>query len=329
MRTTLAPRVMVAVALAFVATAAQAEPSPADPLAALLARTGAVAKEVAKVRGLRLRHPIPNEVVDRAELRERLLAEASEDHTAAETAAHGIALQRWGLVPLDYDYPARMLDLLVDQIAGYYDSKTKKLTILDSAGADPAWAEMVLAHELDHGLQDQAFDLGKFEKLPDDDTDALAARHAVVEGDGVALMIEVMLAREGITMPWAVPEAAAAVVEAMSAPDATTRDSLDASPLAIREEMLFPYRDGFAFVTAIRRTRPWSAIDAVFRRPPRSTEQILHLDKYLADDKPIAVKAAGAAFAGYAVLASEVWGELGMRTFLLTHGVSTMVADTA
>lgn len=312
------------------ASSAHADP---DPLSALLARTDAVAKEVAKVRGLRLKAKIPNEVVDRAELRKRLLAEASEDKTAAETAAHGIELQRWGLVPLDYDYSAKLVDLLADQIAGYYDSKTKKLTILDSAGSDPAWAEMVLAHELDHGLQDQAFDLDKFEKVPDDDSDALNARHALVEGDGVALMIEVMLAREGIVNPWSVPEAADEVIQAMAAPEGqlvgATKDSLDESPLAIREEMLFPYRDGFAFVTALRRTKPWSAIDAAFRRPPRSTEQILHVDKYLADDKPIAVKLVGTPPAGYKVLASDVWGELGMRSFLSAHGVSPIVAAGA
>ncbi|MEO8550272.1 MAG: hypothetical protein ABI678_09865, partial [Kofleriaceae bacterium] len=307
-----------------------------DPLAALLVRTDAVAKEVAHVRGLRLKKKIPNEVVDRAELKKRLLAEASEDKTAAQTAAHGLALARWGLVPLDYDYSAQMIELLADQIAGYYDSKTKKLTILDSAGSDPAWAEMVLAHELDHGLQDQAFDLEKFEKLPDDETDAELARHALVEGDGVALMIEVILAREGVTQPWSVPEAAAAVIQAMGEPEAPTMkgsgpgpkvDSMAASPLAIREEMLFPYRDGFAFVAALRRTKPWSAVDAAFRRPPRSTEQILHVEKYLADDKPIAVAAGASPLADYTVLTSETWGELGFHSFLATNGVNEEVAN--
>lgn len=318
--------VALACVLALGATAARGDD---DPLAALLARTDAVAKEVAKIRGLRMKTKIPNEVVDRAELKKRLLAEASEDKTAADTAARGISLQRWGLVPLDYDYAAQLVDLLADQIAGYYDAKTKKLTILDTAGSDPAWAEMVLAHELDHGLQDQAFDLDKFEKVPDDDTDALNARHALVEGDGVALMIEVMLAREGITNPWAVPEAADEVIQAMAAPDQATKDSLDDSPLAIREEMLFPYRDGFAFVTALRRTKPWSAIDAAFRRPPRSTEQILHVDKYLADDKPIPVKVESSPVADYKVLTTDVWGELGMRSFLRAHGVSPIVAENA
>ncbi len=278
-------------------------------------------KEVSRVRGLKLRHPIPTEHVDRAELRKRLV-EADQP-----TAAATLALQRWGFIPLDYDYGAKLVELLTVEIAGYYDPKAQQLTILAEPAADPPWAEMVLAHELDHGLQDQAFDLGKFEEVPVGETDALAARHALVEGDGIALMLEVMLARQGASSPWSVPEAAAAVVTAMN--ERNPKDALDTAPLALREGMLSPYRDGFAFVAALRRTRPWSAIDAAFKRPPRSMEQILHPAKYLADEKPIAVTVGESPLPGYAVVGSEVWGELGVRSFLRAHGVSDEVAIRA
>jgi len=316
------------------ATTARAEPEAAKPppetLDHLLARTDAIAHDVAHVRGLKLKHTVPYEVVDRAELRKRLIAEAAEDKTTTETAAEGLALQRWGFVPLDYDYAARLLDLLSDQIAGYYDAKTKKLTVLDSAGDDPDWASMVLTHELDHGLQDQAFDLEKFEKLPDDESDAALARHALVEGDGVTLMLEMSLAREGATHPWQEPAVAAAVIASMNAPPVDeAKDLMSQAPLALREAMLFPYRDGFAFVAALRRTKPWSAVDAAFKRPPRSTEQILHVDKYLSDDKPIPVIAGTSPLAGFTVFDTEVWGELGMRSFLRTYGVSDEVSSRA
>ena len=305
----------------------------ADALSDLLAHTDEVAKNVAHVRGLRLKHKIPNEVVDRAELRKRLIENAAEDKTAGETIAEGLALQRWGLVPLDYDYSARLLDLFSDQIAGYYDPKTKKLTILDSAASDPDWAAMVLSHELDHGLQDQAFDLEKFEKLPDDESDASLARHALVEGDGVALMLEIAFAQNGIVNPWVDPGVARAVVSSMNQPDPTAKegkaDLFAQAPLALREAMLFPYRDGFAFVAALRRNKPWSAVDGAFKRAPRSTEQILHVDKYLADEKPIPITVAASPLAGYTLQDSAVWGELGMRSFLRTHGVSDEVSGRA
>src|SRR5262249_35167316 len=154
-------------------------PAPVDALAKLLARTDAVAKEVAAIRGLSLKRPIPNEVVDRDELRRRLLELAAEEKTKTETAAEGLALARWGVVLLATDYEAMLIELLTEQIAGYYDPETKKLTISKSAGDDAQWAELVLAHEIDHGLQDQAFDLKKFEDVPDSEGDARAARRAL------------------------------------------------------------------------------------------------------------------------------------------------------
>jgi hypothetical protein len=301
----------------------------ADALAALLRRTDAVAAEVAKVRGLPLKRPIPNEVVDRAALRARLIKMAAEDKTAAETAAEAFALERWGMIPPGLDYQGMVVDLLTEQIAGYYDPDTKRLTISQSAGDDPAWAELVLAHELDHGLQDQSFDLHRFEDLPEAEGDAAAARRALVEGDGVALMIELMITRTRAKVDWANPELAAAIEKSMSVPG-NGNDKIDRAPLAIREAMLFPYRAGFGFVAALRRRQPWSAVDAAFARPPASTEQILHPERYFADDPPIAVEVrAPAALPGFAVVHTTVWGELGFDLWLRSHGVDERGAAEA
>jgi hypothetical protein len=188
---------------------------------------------------------------------------------------------------------------------------------------------MVLAHELDHGLQDQAFDLHRFGDLPSSEGDAAVARHALVEGDGIALMIEVMVARRHAKVDWANPEIATAIEKGMSAPG-PGNDKIDKAPLAIREAMLFPYRAGFGFVAALRRRQPWSAVDAAFARPPRSTEQILHPERYLADDPPIAVALeVPRALPGFALVHQTVWGELGFGLWLRSHGVDERSADEA
>jgi hypothetical protein len=294
----------------------------------LLAKTDKVAKEVAKIRGLPLKKPIPNEVVDKDELRKRLLAMAAEDKTASETAAEGIALARWGMIPLATDYKALLIDLLTEQIAGYYDPETKKLTISKSAGDDPAWAEMVLAHEIDHGLQDQTFDLKKFEDLPDTEGDASAARRALVEGDGIALMVEVMLARTGNPAPWSNPEVADSLEKAMTVPG--NGDGLDKAPLAIREAMIFPYRSGLSFVAALRRRNPWSAVDAAFAKPPKSTEHILHPERYLAGDDPVPIEITPpVALRGFVPAHSTVWGELGWSLWLRSAGIPAPTAALA
>jgi hypothetical protein len=297
------------------------------PLQALLLRTDAVAREVARVRGLPLKRRIANEVVGRDELRARLLKMAADDKTAAETSAEGFALERWGMLPPGMDYKAMLIDVLTEQIAGYYDAETKKLTISQSAGDDPAWAEMVLAHELDHALQDQAFDLQRFEDVPSTEGDAAAARRALVEGDGIALMIEVMVRRANAKIDWSNPEIARMIEHSMSA---SGTDQIDRAPLAIREAMIFPYRAGFGFVAALRRRQPWSAVDAAYARPPRSTEQILHPELYLVDERPIAVDArVPAALPGFAIAHSTVWGELGFDVWLRSHGIDAPGAAIA
>ena len=108
---------MVAAAALAVAWVARAEAEP-DALAALLRRIDAVSREVARVRGLPLKRPIPNEVVDRAELRARLVKMAAEEKTAAESAAEAFALERWGMIPPGLDYESMIVDLLTEQSRG-------------------------------------------------------------------------------------------------------------------------------------------------------------------------------------------------------------------
>lgn len=307
-----------------VSVAAYADP---DPLAALLARTDTIAKQVAKQRGLPLKKKIEQEVVSRDELRARLVTLAADHETQADTRAEGLALARWGMIPPGTDYLQLMIDLLTDQIAGYYDPDTKKLTIAKAAADDPAWAELVLAHEIGHALQDQTFDLDAFEHLPDDEGDAALARQALVEGDGVALMIELALSGKKLPIPWSDPSVARELERAMSLP---SDDELDRAPLAVREALLFPYRAGFSFVAALRRDQPWSAVNAAFKRPPRSTEQILHPDKYAADEKPVAVTIQiPPSLADYKVAHSTVWGELGFSLFARAQSLDEQMASLA
>ena len=287
----------------------------------------AIARQVAKQRRLPVKKKIDHEIVEPDVLRDRLAAIASRDQVQRERGAEGLALARWGMIPLDADYPRLMSDLVTDRIAAYYDVAAKKLTINKRATEDPAWGQMVIAHEVQHALQDQHFDLKKLEDVPGTERDMALARHALVEGDGVALMIEMMLARKQIDVDWSDRQIARELENAMGLP---TGDALDRAPLAVREAMLFPYRAGFAFVAELRRDETWKIVDAAFKRPPRSTEQILHVDKYRADEKPAAVTLdVPAALPAYTVAHSTVWGELGFALFLRSHGLTEAAAAQA
>jgi hypothetical protein len=312
-----------------------------DPSAALLAQVDHVVLDVAHLRGLRKRRPIAHELVSIDDLRKRLADSAAQDKNASQLAAEAMGLERWGVLPLGTDYSGLLVDVLTEQIAGYYDHDAHKLYIAQRdpaeagapAGSDASdatdWGDMLLAHEIDHALCDQAFDLGKLMKLPDDEGDAQAARRALVEGDGMALMIEYLLAHHGKAPPWTDPDLAQMLMHSMDA-DGPAGAKLGTAPLWVREELLFPYRAGLEFVASIRKRHPWSSVDAVYRRPPRSSEQILHPELYDADERPVPVTAkTPPSLSDFRTVWTDVWGEEKWATFLRAHGVDDRIAYDA
>lgn len=294
----------------------------------LLGKVDALAKEVAKLRGLKLKKPVQKEVVTSPYLNERLAVLANEPKTRRITAAEDFGYSRWGFIAPNTDYAQMLLDLRRDQVLGYYDPDTKRLTMVTRPVNDMNAAELVLSHEIEHALQDQNFDLKKFEDLPETEGDARRARRALVEGDALATMVEIMLSRRGSIAPWSDPDVTTALEKSMSIPG--KGDALDTAPLAVREAMMFPYQAGLSFVAALRRRQPWSAVDAAFAKPPKSTEHILHPERYQAGDQPIPVDIAPpAALAAWQLGQSTVWGELGFTLFLRTHGVDSAQAAIA
>jgi hypothetical protein len=227
-----------------------------------------------------------------------------------------------------------LVDVLTEQIAGFYDPETATLYIAQKpadagSAADAAErADMLLAHEIDHALQDQHFDLDKFTDVAATEGDALLARRALVEGDGLVLMIELLLRRKGTSAPWGDPMVSSLMQRALDM--TTSPNRLSSAPLRVREALLFPYRAGLGFVAELRRRQPWTAVDSVFRRPPLSTEHVLHPDTYAAYDAPIAV-AIGlpASLATWDVAHHTVWGEAGIDMFLRQHKVDASMAASA
>jgi hypothetical protein len=251
----------------------------------------------------------------------------AEETTPDELAADELAVKRWGLLGLDVDYQKLVLDVLTEQIAGFYDPKEQKLYISSAWSAD-LQADMVMAHEIDHALQDQHFGLEAFTSKLDHEGDALMARQALVEGDGVVLMIEYVMAAAGMGPPWGNDDMMEMMEKQMTAPAA--QDQLAAAPLFVREGLMFPYASGMHFVAHLRRRAPWKAVDAAFKKPPASTEQIMHPEKYDQGERPDVVTAmVPAALPGWQLVDHDVWGEMGWSIWLRSHGVDTARAMQA
>jgi hypothetical protein len=317
MRRALIALVAASVALAAPAVAQQSKASE------LLAKADEIAGKVAKLRGLPARRPIRRGVLDREQIKKRLLQRIDEEYSPEEIAGEELALKRLGLLEPGVVYLDVVTKLLTSQVAGFYDPWEGRLYIASWASFG---ADMLLAHEIDHALQDQHFDLKKFMRGARDNADATAARQAVVEGDGTAVMMEFLFAQMSKSPPWGEPGVAAQIEKMMSSQAAAIPDA----PFALREALVFPYAAGLRFVADFRKLHGWKTIDAIYAKPPLSTEHILHPESYRRYEKPIAIAAATPpALAGYQLRYDNVNGEKGLAILLEAHKVPRERAEEA
>jgi len=280
----------------------------------LLKDADRIADKVAALRGLSVKEPIKRGVMNKDQITERLLQRVKDEYAPDEIAKEEVALKRLGLIPMDAKYLEMVIELLKQQIAGFYDPWEKELYIMEGAGA--LGGEEVMAHEIDHALQDQHFGLKKWLAEVKKNEDATLARQALVEGDGTALMLEYALAQKGGgAPPWGEPEF-------LQEQASTIRMGLVLMadvPLFLRESLVFPYVNGLKFVGSARASKSWGQVDGFYKKPPLSTEHIIHPDKYDAYEKPIEIRAAD--MKGSARGYDNVLGEMGLWLLLRQHGI--------
>lgn len=275
-----------------------------------------ILQQVAALRGLQPKAAVPFAFVDQAKLRTDLLAAYEEAAAVREIEISRKLLVVLGLMSPDADLQGILLDLFASNVAGYYNRVDKTMYLVGGAVFDPA-AKATLAHEFTHVLQDQYFDL-EAARGPDDNSDVSLAVEALSEGDATLAM--------GI---WARTYLSPnELIELQVSSQGS--DAYERAPLVVRDEVTFPYNEGALFAYALWQRGGFEAVNAALRDPPRSSEQIMHPDKYLAREQPIEVRLpdlAGALGPGWSLLRTDVLGELDFR-ILLQEFVGQEVADS-
>jgi len=274
---------LVAVALFRSTTTAQgpAQSPPATSAgarnAALIAATQEVLKETSDVRQLSIIRPVQSSTQSRAEIERAVIKNLDEDTSPGDLHANEVMLKKLGLAPPDFQYRALMIRLLSEQVAGYYEPKTRQFHLADWIDIDGQ--KPIMAHELTHALQDQHFNLRRFEHWPKGDSDAELAAHALIEGDATLAMAMYVASN---------PFRALAFLKSMGTTGMATEE-LDKAPRALRETLLFPYQEGMNWTRAVYKQGGWKDVSEAFTTLPQSTEQILHAEKYFAHEAPVKV----------------------------------------
>jgi hypothetical protein len=284
-----------------------------------------VAERARKILGLavKARHLAPKTPVKLETLAPTALVGVVKKHVDAEIPkdeirAEGRTFADLGLVPAGYDLEAETYALLEEQLAGLYIPENKTMYLSQTVPGDEV--ESTLAHELVHALQDQHFELGVKMKFRHGASDELSALSSLAEGDAtVAMFDEMILAKQGERALASHDTSQVEDVDAFQFLDSTGGKAgmtkLSSAPRFIALGLVAPYADGMSFVNGLRRRGGWRAVDAAWSHPPTSTEQLLHLDRYLASEAAVMVQPATttALGAGWKKSWDDVFGEQEMR----------------
>jgi len=259
------------------ATAAPATVSPREK--ALQDKLQSALAYVSEIRQLPAKLPVQGRLIGRRDIQAFIGAQIDDETPKDVLQATEALLYGFGTVDADFDYRGSVIGLMSSQLLGFYDPKRK--TFFVGGDLDGEEADVTLWHELVHALQDQHYDLSHLTEWQPDQGDSQAAVHSLAEGDATSAMLDAMLKPRGVT--------------ALEVPDGLMRAqsvlgsaALTAPPVLVRS-LLAPYIDGLAFTNYLRRRGGFAAVDAAWRAPPVSTEQLLHPEKFLAQELPLIV----------------------------------------
>lgn len=271
-----------------------------------------VAADVPKIEdemGVKFKRPPTLELRSRDQVRQFLIRKFNQSDPQQQLAGEEATYKLLGLLPDTLNLRKFMVDLLTEQVIGYYDPATKVLYVVQGAPEDLVGTTIM--HELVHALQDQYFNLDSLQHVSGDD-DRQEAAQAVIEGQATYEQMAIMVGAHGniaAQLPGGWESIRQAIRDAQSA-----MPIFSAAPMVIQEELLFPYINGADFIHRFREQRPGKL---PFGDMPVSTEQVMHDSAYFGrhPDLPDPVT--------LPPITNELYqndlGEFGTRLFLYQH----------
>jgi hypothetical protein len=265
--------------------------------------------QIEKATGLKYKSHPRLELRSKEQVRAFLLRKTEEETPAEQLKAEEVAFKLFGLIPDTLDLRRFLLELLTEQIVGYYDPATKVLYVVQSAPED--LIGITITHELVHALQDQYVNLDSIQKLRGN-SDRQTAVQAVMEGQATYKQMQIMLGGGSLAakLPGGWDQLREAIRESQSSMPIFAN-----APMAIQESLLFPYLSGAEFIRRFEQRRPnASPLDSL----PVSTEQILNESAYFGKPRDMPTEITLPASRD-STPNEDTMGEFGTRLFLFQH----------
>ena len=276
----------------------------------------------ARLRGLEPKSPIQKGIKSREEITNYIARKIDEDYLTERVLLEEKMLKKIGMLPEEINYRQTVINLLTEQVQGFYDPEERMLFI--ASWLPMSEQEPVMVHEITHALQDQHFDLQAIFRANRNSTndDYLLAQQALFEGEATVVMLQFTIER--VDRHFSELPNLAVIMETEMEAGMSKSPVLSTVPQFLRETLIFPYAHGAMFLQeAWRRNQSWETINKIYSDPPLSTEQIMHPEKYFGTrDNPKPVDAAAKAArlgAEWKIPYKSVFGEFMLGQLLGLH----------
>lgn len=278
--------------------------------------------QIEQLRGAKFREPVAVKVSDKASLVSYLKRRMDIESSPERQRFIEEEAKLLGLIPPDMNLMAATQGFLESQVGGFYDPPSKTFYVMD--GFDGDLARVIMSHEFVHALDDQLWDLDATIKRLGEDTDRISAFAAVCEGSGTLTMTQ-----------WTMAHGAKLDLKALAELSKMTSQGMEDLPPFIWKGALAAYLCGQSFLekSVPRKSKKKAAeeskeaeadaapvtyaqqLERAFQDPPRSTEQILHPQKYWSKEKdePVSIRFDTSALPqGWKVRGEDTLGELAL-----------------
>ena len=302
---------------------AEKEPPAADPsqlLEGFLSGRGSfreltadeLQREVATLGGVPFRRNVPLAFMTREQLGRYLHDLFDDEYPEEKARADQRTLVGFDLLAPEADLRKLRWRLLEENVAGFYDERPgrKQLYAVSPQKRLTPANQMILSHELRHALQDQYVDVhGMLPVTVSDFDDRRLAFLSLLEGDASFVMERFVFRRLGLDRPDGPEKPAPGLVGPL----------LSEAPPVLKDQLLMPYLAGRTLAVAVWRQGGWPALREAWTRPPATTEQVLHPEKFFRRETAKPTELAYEPEGGR-VISEGVLGELLMRTLLGKDG---------
>ncbi len=250
---------------------------------ALLKGVKKITRAVRRQRGLKWRRKLKTEVRDREGMVKQRAAYLEGRLAKRDLVLEAQVLERLGALDRGVDLKAALLGLLTSAEPGpFYDHASGKLFIAGWLPLEKQRPALMLA--ACHALLDQRYRVGRFIARARGRTDAALARRALLQGDCAAVTLELMLGKHRLELSNLGGRGREILARGMAGKGA-------GGPGFVRGRLMFPYLAGYDFVSQARGRYAWSLMNKVYRKPPVSTEQVIHYRGYWDRERPDRIRA--------------------------------------